>query len=68
MAIAFLGLLFAQALSLPQLAFQIIVAVLVDTFVVRACLVPAMMVTVGRFNWWPMKMPTPDVPAYDRLR
>jgi len=64
MAIAFLGLLFASAPALQQMAFQIIIAVLVDTFVVRACLVPAMMVIVGCLNWWPMKMPTPQA-LYD---
>ena len=37
----------------------IIVAVLVDTFIVRAMLVPSMMVTLGKYNWWPRKMPTP---------
>ena len=58
MAVAFLGTFFAGEPVLQQLSFFIIVAVLVDTFVVRAMLVPAMMVTLGKYNWWPRKMPT----------
>eukprot|EP00049_Salpingoeca_infusionum_P023501 m.12510 g.12510 ORF g.12510 m.12510 type:complete len:933 (+) comp5831_c0_seq2:216-3014(+) len=57
MAIAFLGLLFSHAAVVQQLAMYIVFAVLVDTFVIRACLVPAMMTVIGRFNWWPLTMP-----------
>ncbi|EGD75211.1 hypothetical protein PTSG_06862 [Salpingoeca rosetta] len=57
MAIAFLGLLFSHEALVQQLAFFIVIAVLIDTFVVRACLVPAMMSVLGRFNWWPLTMP-----------
>jgi len=58
MAVAFLGTFFAGEPVLQQLSFFIIIAVLVDTFVVRAMLVPSMMVTLGKYNWWPRKMPT----------
>jgi hypothetical protein len=40
-----------------QLAWYICLAVLIDTFVVRACLVPSLMAVLGDYNWWPLKMP-----------
>ena len=57
MAVAFLGTMVAPQPVLYQLSFFTIVAVLTDTFIVRAMLVPAMMVTLGKYNWWPRKMP-----------
>jgi len=33
------------------------VAVLVDTFLVRTILVPSMMAMLGKYNWWPRRMP-----------
>ena len=54
---AFLGTMVAPQPVLYQLSFFIIIAVLTDTFIVRAMLVPAMMVTLGKYNWWPRKMP-----------
>eukprot|EP01147_Barroeca_monosierra_P007775 gene7775-635_t len=57
MAIAFLGLLFSHEPLVQQLAFLIIVAVLIDTFVVRTILVPSMMAILGNVNWWPRAMP-----------
>jgi len=44
MAVAFLGTMVAPQPVLNQLSFFIIIAVLTDTFIVRAMLVPAMMV------------------------
>ena len=58
MAVAFLGLLFAHEPVISQLSFLVVVAVLVDTFLVRGLLVPAMMILVGRWNWWPRTMPS----------
>jgi uncharacterized membrane protein YdfJ with MMPL/SSD domain len=57
MAIAFSGLLFAPKLMLQQFAVLLIVSVLLDTFVVRTVLVPAMMLSAGGWNWWPYQMP-----------
>jgi RND superfamily putative drug exporter len=39
------------------LAWFICLAVLIDTFVVRACLVPSLMSVLGKYNWWPLSMP-----------
>jgi uncharacterized membrane protein YdfJ with MMPL/SSD domain len=57
MAIAFGALLFSQTPGLNQLAFFLSFAVLFDTFVIRSVVVPAMMGILGRWNWWPRKLP-----------
>ncbi len=43
--------------SPSQLSFYIVTAVLIDTFVIRACLVPSFMAVLGRWNWWPLRFP-----------
>jgi hypothetical protein len=57
MAAGFGGLLFAHEALLSQLSFLVVVAVLVDTFLVRTILVPSMMAMLGKYNWWPRRMP-----------
>ena len=47
---------------LVQLAFFVVIAVLIDPFLVRACLVPSMMSVLGAVNWWPLKMPKASMP------
>ncbi|QQS02234.1 MAG: MMPL family transporter [Austwickia sp.] len=47
-ALAILPLLF-----LAQIAFIVAFGVLLDTFVVRSLLVPAVAVDLGRWTWWP---------------
>ncbi len=49
----FAVLLFAPLRSLVQLGLAAAVGILLDTFVVRALLVPALAVLLGRWNWWP---------------
>jgi RND superfamily putative drug exporter len=36
-----------------QIGTAIVIGVLIDTFIVRAILVPAIAVLVGRWSWWP---------------
>lgn len=36
------------------------VGVIMDTFVVRSVLVPCTVVLLGRWNWWPSKIDSPD--------
>jgi uncharacterized membrane protein YdfJ with MMPL/SSD domain len=57
MAFAFSGLLYSSTLAVRQVAFVIILAVLTDTFIVRALLVPAIMTLFGDLNWLPTAMP-----------
>jgi RND superfamily putative drug exporter len=40
-------------LPLVQIAFLIVAGILIDTFIVRALLVPATSYDVGRASWWP---------------
>jgi RND superfamily putative drug exporter len=49
---------FAVLTTLPlrdlfQLGFAVMLGVLIDTFVVRAFLVPSMTAMFGRWSWWP---------------
>jgi len=51
---------FAVLTTLPlrdlfQLGFAVMLGVLIDTFVVRALLVPSMAVIFGEWSWWPRK-------------
>ncbi|MBE2317689.1 MMPL family transporter [Solirubrobacter sp. CPCC 204708] len=44
--------------SLFQVGFVVALGLLVDTFLVRALLVPSVAVILGERNWWPSKMST----------
>ncbi|MBK8023366.1 MAG: MMPL family transporter [Chloroflexi bacterium] len=49
----FAALLTGQIMGLVQLGFAVAFGVLVDTFVVRTMLVPAITVLLDKFAWWP---------------
>jgi len=38
-----------------QLGAAVAIGVFIDTFLVRAMLVPAIASLLGRWNWWPTK-------------
>jgi hypothetical protein len=57
MAVAFSSLLFSDTSVLNQFGFMLVVATLVDTFLIRTMLVPALMFCMVEWNWWPGKMP-----------
>ncbi len=59
MAIAFSGLMISSLVVMKQLGFILCFAVLVDTFVIRTILVPAIMSIADKWNWWPAKLPIP---------
>lgn len=59
MALAFLGLGFSSKVHLQQFSMLLVTSVLLDTFVVRTVLVPALMLSAGEHNWWPRQMPEP---------
>jgi uncharacterized membrane protein YdfJ with MMPL/SSD domain len=67
MFIAFAGLMLSKEMVLNQYGFMLSFAVLVDTFVVRTLLVPAIMQLAGPINWWPGVMPpaTKDAACQD---
>ena len=57
MSIAFCGLLLNTTALLNQMATVLVTSVLLDTFVVRTILVPAILSLGGWLNWWPTAMP-----------
>lgn len=56
LAATFAALSVIPILFLVQIAFIVAFGVLLDTFLVRALLVPALMYDVGRTVWWPSKL------------
>ncbi len=55
MAGTFASMLSASLMGLLQIGFAVAFGVLLDTFVVRTTLVPAIIVLLGRWNWWPSR-------------
>ena len=55
MAGTFAAMMSSSLIGLVQLAFAVTVGVLLDTFVIRTTLVPAIVVLLGRANWWPWR-------------
>ncbi|WP_460754894.1 MMPL family transporter [Myceligenerans cantabricum] len=56
LAATFTALAVIPVLFLVQLAFIVAFGVLLDTFVVRSLLVPALSYDVGRAIWWPSRL------------
>ncbi len=54
----------SQIVFLKEIGLGAVAAVLLDAFVVRALLVPALMGLLGRWNWW---SPSPLARLHDRL-
>lgn len=52
LAIAFVGMVFAHVSFVQLFGLGLTLAVLVDATVIRTILVPALMQTMGRLNWW----------------
>ena len=53
-------------LDLFQLGFTVMLGILLDTFVVRAIMVPAIVMKLGEVNWWPSKTPRAHSLAMER--
>ena len=45
-------------LDIFQLGFTVMLGILIDTFIVRAIMVPAIVMKLGELNWWPSKTPS----------
>merc|ERR1711920_499092 len=58
-ALEFSGLLFSKTELNRQGSFVVVVGILLDTFVVRSCLTPAVLSMGASWNWWPTAMPQP---------
>jgi len=55
LTIVFLGLATSEVLQVKLFGVGLLLAVLVDAFLIRATLVPAFMRLAGRVNWWAPK-------------
>lgn len=64
MAITFAGLVASQVSFLRIFGFGLAVAILVDAIVIRTVLLPAVMVLLGRWNWW---SPAPLARLHSRI-
>ncbi|MBG0831685.1 MMPL family transporter [Planomonospora sp. ID67723] len=51
--VSVLAFVFTAMVELKQLGLTLAVAVLLDAVVIRILILPALMVLLGRFNWWP---------------
>ena len=56
----FAGMMAGEVAFLTQLGFAVAVGVLIDTFVVRTMLDPALAALFGRWTWWPGGVPRPS--------
>jgi putative drug exporter of the RND superfamily len=54
----FAAMMVAPIQTLFQVGFAVAAGVLVDTFIIRAVLVPAIAAALGERNWWPGKIKT----------
>ncbi|MBO1030503.1 MMPL family transporter [Tessaracoccus sp. SD287] len=62
LAATFAALSVIPILFLVQIAFIVAFGVLLDTFIVRSLLVPALSYDIGRAIWWPSKLSRQDPP------
>eukprot|EP00475_Leptophrys_vorax_P023484 TRINITY_DN32116_c0_g1_i5.p1 TRINITY_DN32116_c0_g1~~TRINITY_DN32116_c0_g1_i5.p1 ORF type:complete len:287 (+),score=60.98 TRINITY_DN32116_c0_g1_i5:1032-1892(+) len=53
MAISFGGYIFSEVTLLNQIGTVIVSSILLDTFLVRTAMVPAILQLCGDWNWWP---------------
>ena len=51
------ALIFGEIKGLAELGFAVAAGVLIDTFVVRTMLLPALATLFGRWTWWPGGVP-----------
>ena len=66
LATTFAALAVIPLLFLAQLAFLVAFGVLLDTFVVRTLLVPALVHDLDHRTWWPSRLARPRMPARER--
>ncbi len=61
MAMAFFGLLLQDIIATDQMGFVFFFGVLIDTFIIRPLLVPAMISWMDWVNWWPLDVPNENL-------
>ncbi|MBK0418998.1 MMPL family transporter [Leucobacter sp. CSA1] len=68
LAATFAALSVIPILFLVQIAFIVAFGVLLDTFVVRSLLVPALATDIGPAIWWPSRLRAAPTPRHRRAR
>jgi putative drug exporter of the RND superfamily len=63
LAATFLVLGVLPLVFLREIGFAVAIGVLLDTFIIRSTLVPALAYDIGRKIWWPSKLAKADVQA-----
>ena len=58
LAMAFMSLMASQLYILREIGFTVGLSVLIDAFIIRPAVMPAIMVLAGKYNWWPSRLPT----------
>mgnify|MGYP003434217108 FL=1 len=66
LAATFAALAVIPVLFLLQIAFIVAFGVLLDTFIVRSLLVPALTYDIGKAIWWPSKLSRTSLPGDER--
>jgi len=66
LAATFLVLGVLPLVALRQVGFAVALGVLIDAFIVRTTLVPALAYTIGRKVWWPSKLASAEQPDDER--
>ena len=61
MAVSFSGLIFSSSPAVYQWAFALTMAVLLDTFIMRSCVVPILLAKTGKFSWYPRSLPRSSI-------
>jgi len=62
-AVSMMALLAGRVTTIGQVGFTIAVGLLLDTFVVRSLLVPALATLLGRRLWWPQRVARGAAPS-----
>ena len=62
LAATFAALAVIPLMFMVQLAFIVAFGVLLDTFVVRSVLVPAIVIALDKKIWWPSRLSRDDTP------
>jgi uncharacterized membrane protein YdfJ with MMPL/SSD domain len=57
MVVAFVALLISTTPALNEIAFLLIVGVIIDCFITTKVIIPCVMALLGRFNFWPRQNP-----------
>ena len=66
LAATFAALAVIPVLFLLQIAFIVAFGVLLDTFIVRSLLVPALTYDIGKAIWWPSRLSRTSLPGDER--